>query len=251
MMGAKVQRVLLPAAAISIPAAVAIRVWQRGGWSTQADLEQGNGALPTGRGSGMQPGEPPSLLPRLLAKLEVFAGDQAGQTSGKWIVAATAAVATPGLGAGLAYGLVKLRREGEVFGSLHRQGALLGLQALAIASVIVVAGGLAGRQAVFSALNVEDTEGFIRDMRCAITLRTTLLYLYDSLCRAACSIRMPAEAARWESRVIPLRDGLAPQVAAFAQRCQALVDWLGLPALAEEYLVSPVREEDYGELSSA
>jgi hypothetical protein len=134
-----------------------------------------------------------------------------------------AAVAAPGLALGLAIGLAPLARPGgDPLTARHLQGAALGVAALGIATVLVAGAGWVGKLAVFSALGVQDSSGFIAEMR----------------------LRVPVLAAFWQQQVGPLKAALQPVTAEMGGRFQAAADSMGIEEAAAQYLGLDISVED-------
>jgi len=127
-----------------------------------------------------------------------------------------AAGAGGGVALGLALGLAPHLKPGaaEPLSRSHRQGALLGVAALGIATGIVCAAAVVGRQAVFFALGCDDAAGFIAEMKA----------------------RVPAHASFLQARIAPVGDVVKPAIAAYGASAQSVVDGWQLENHAQTYL---------------
>lgn len=201
MRGASAWRrpVVLTVGVVAVPAALAVRTWRR------SERLDGSAAGSTARGmttGTTQIDSLPGWLP---------AADAGPRAWGSL----AAAAATPGLAIGLAIGLAPLTRPGaDPISSRHLQGAALGVVALGIATALVGAGGWLGKLVVYGILDVQDSSGFIDEMR----------------------VRVPVLAQFWQQQIGPLKAALEPVTVTMGGRFQAVVDSIGLEELLKEQL---------------
>lgn len=189
--------VVLTVGVVAVPAALAARARRR------SERSEGPVATSTASGAGTTHFDTlPGWLP---------AADAGPRAWGSL----AAAAAAPGLAIGLTIGLAPLARSGaDPVTARHLHGAALGVAALGIATVLVGAGGWLGKLAVYGVLGVQDSSGFIDEMR----------------------IRVPVVAQFWEQQIGPLQAALEPATVAMGGRIQAAVDSVGLEKLLKEQL---------------
>ena len=201
MRGASAWRrpVVLTVGMVAVPAALAIRTWRR------SERVDGPAAASTARG-----------VTTGTTQIDALAGwlPAADADPRAWGTLAAAA-ATPGLGIGLAIGLAPLVRPGaDPISSRHLQGAALGVAALGIATVLVAVGGWLGKLVIYGVLDVQDSSGFIDEMR----------------------VRVPVLAQFWQQQIGPLKAALEPVTVTMGGRFQAAADSIGLEELLKEHL---------------
>ena len=104
----------------------------------------------------------------------------------------------------------------------HLQGAALGVAALGIATTLVAVGGWFGKLAVYAALGVQDSSGFIDAMR----------------------LKVPVLAQFWQQQVAPLKAVLEPATIAVGERFQATVDSIGVEELVGQFGLDLTVDDD-------